>query len=262
VWATPLGAGAGFMAGYALTRMPAFPPRDGVDWLFWLTVPVTAAGIVASVLLRAEALDRRRAWWTSAFGLVAGIVTLVIMLPLTRVGAVSVGATAWTSVVVGVVGIGTVLTIQFAIERVGPVGVVLGLCIIVGGAGVMVMSSNLRIVGIYGLAAAAAVGAVGVWCWETRGACGVAVAAVAIAAGLLTAGKYYPEPGVRWWEFGLIFAAPTLMAAAGAAPVSKGWIKTLVALGLVAAFIGILTIPKALAAKKAAEEDPYQGMYP
>jgi hypothetical protein len=65
---------------------------------------------------------------------------------------------------------------------------------------------------------------------------------------------------VRWWEFALIFCAPLLMAAMAFVPVSEGW-KGVIAVGVVALFVGALTIPKALAAKKAAEGDPYGGMY-
>jgi hypothetical protein len=260
-WAMPVGVGVGFLTGYALFRMPALPPRDGVDWLFWLTLPVTAAGVAASMLARADEPEWRGRLWLSPLGLAAAVVSLAIMLPLTRVGSVSVGATVWTPLAVGLIGAGSMLALQIAIDRVGPVAVMLGLCIIVGGAGVMVMSSNLRIVGIYGLAAAAAVGAVGILCWDRRGAAGVGVLAISLLAGLLSAGTYYPDPGVRWWEFALIFCAPLLMAAVAFVPVSKGWIKGVIAVGVVALFVGALTIPKALAAKKAAEGDPYGGMY-
>lgn len=261
-WAIPVAAALGFLTGYALTRMPTLPPRDGVDWLFWLTLPLAAAAITASVIARPDLSDRRPAWTTSALGLSAGLVALVIMLPLTRVGAVPVATTVWMPFLVGLVGAGLLLALHFAIDRLGPVVVTLALSIVVAGAGVMVMSSNLRIVGVYALSAAAAVASAGALCWDARGASGVSVLTVAIVAGLLTAGRYYPEPGVRGWEFALIYAAPFLLAAVGSMPQKRRWVRGLFALALVAVFIGVLTIPKALAAKKAAEEDPYGGMYP
>src|SRR5688572_242189 len=102
-WAMPLATGAGFLAGYALLRLPSLPPRDGTDWLFWLTIPLTVLAMAAAVLSNggsdtlvrhaAESgdvlvprSDANAAKWNWTFGAAAGLVALVIMLPLARVG--------------------------------------------------------------------------------------------------------------------------------------------------------------------------------
>src|SRR3954470_21230997 len=72
-WGMPVAAGAGFLAGYALIGVPKLPPRDGTDWLFWLAIPATLLGVVDATV------GRRWGW---ALGLAAGMVALVVVLPL------------------------------------------------------------------------------------------------------------------------------------------------------------------------------------
>ena len=249
-WAMPVAAGAGFLAGYGLLGLPALPPRDGTDWLFWLTIPLALLGVV-------EATFSRR--WSWIFGAAAaGLIALVLLLPLMRVGSVP-PASAWATILaLAAFAAGVVLMLRFAIDRLGPVATLAGLCITVGGAGVIVMSSNLRIVGIYGLAAAAALAPVALLSRDLRAARGVSLFATALVAGLLVAGRYYPDPGVTWTHFILVLAAPLLLPVAAIVPMKRHGLRAVIAVVAVTVFIGAIVVPSALAAKKAAESDPYE----
>ena len=248
-WAMPVAAGAGFLAGYGLLGLPDLPPRDGTDWLFWLTIPLAFLGVV-------EARFSQR--WTWLFGAVAGLIALVLLLPLMRVGSVPT-ASAWTTIfVLAAVAAGVVLMLRYAIDRLGPVATLAGLCIVVGGAGVIVMSSNLRIVGIYGLAAAGALAPVALLSQDPRAPRGVSLFATALLTGLLVAGRYYPDPGVSWTHFILVLAAPLLLPLVALVPMKRHGLRAVIAVAAVAVVIGAIVVPNAIAAKKAAESDPYE----
>jgi hypothetical protein len=253
-WAMPVAAGAGFLAGYALLGVPRLPPRDGTDWLFWVTIPVTLLGVVDATV------GRRWGW---ALGLAAGAVAVVIGMPVTP-QTVS-HATLWsTAAVFAAGGVLGCLAARVAEPRAGAWAVVAALCIAAGGSAVVVMSSNLRIVGVYGIAAAAALGPVAVFAGRLNAARSVAVVAVATVAGLLAGGRFYPDPGVTWVNLLVLLLAPALVLAGAFIPGKRAWMRGVVAVVLVAVAVAVVTGPTALSAKKAAEDaqtDPYADYY-
>lgn len=275
-WAMPLAAGVGFLTGYALLGVPSLPPRDGTDWLFWLAIPLMVLGMVEAWFASggaeipgfpADAESTRAHWrstlirlltpWTWTLGAVAGLVALVIMLPLARVGTVSGVATATTSVTLAIAGAVLVLLLRFAAERLGGVTTVAGLCIVLAGAAVIVMASNLRIVGIYGLAGAAALAPVALLSRDSRAGSATCLFAIPVLAGVVVAGRYYAVPGVTWTHFVLILSAPLLLPLAAAIPIGNLRARAVLALAAVAILIGAITLPTAIDAKRAAEDDPY-----
>jgi hypothetical protein len=291
-WAMPLAAGAGFLTGYALLGVPSLPPHDGTDWLFWLAIPLTLLAVVEAVVNRfprgADAETARTdesivaaatpdtpasstpgrsmrfrslTPWTWTFGAAAGLVALVIMLPLTRVGSLSTAATVTTPLLLALAGATLVVLLRFAADRLGPFSTLAGLCIVIAGAGVIIMSSNLRIVGIYGLAAATAIAPVATLCHDYRAARAVSIFAIPLLAGLLTAGHYYPDPGVTWTHFMLILNAPSFLALVAAIPMRRTRVRAALAILAVGILVGAVTIPMAIAAKQAAESDPYEAYY-
>ena len=144
------GGRRGFLAGYALLGLPKLPPRNGSDWLFWLAFPVTLLGM-------ADAMLGRR--WTWIFACATGVVGLVMVRPLAPAN-VTFAECGILAVALAAVGMGIVLLLQAIEPRIGSGAIPWGLCIAVGGAAVTVMSSNLRTVGTYGIAASAALGSV------------------------------------------------------------------------------------------------------
>ncbi len=243
LWAMPAAAGAGFLAGYALLGVPGLPPRDGTDWLFWVAVPLTFLGI-------ADALARRR--WGWVLGASAGAVAFALIRPLWQSG-VSAGALYGIPLLLSVVGAVLCLVIDLSERRVGSVAVVAALCVVLGGTAVVVLSSNLRIVGLYGIAASVALGPVGAVAGRLAAGRSVGVLTIPIVAGLLVAGRYYPDPGVSWTNFVVLMASPLLVLIAAALPGRKNWARGLVAVVLVAVAVGCVAAPTALTAMKAAE---------
>ena len=236
-WAMPLAAGAGFMTGFALVGVPKLPPRDGTDWLFWLAIPVTLLGVL-------DALVGKR--WGWVLGAAAGGVGLVVLLPLVP-GALSTGEVARVAVLLAVAGAVGALCAHVAEPAGGPPAVV-------------VMSSHLFVVGLYGIAASAALGPVAVLTAKLPAGRSVAVVAVSLLAGLLAGGRYYPDPGVSVLNFSVLIAAPALLLLAAAVPGNKAWVRGVIAVLAVAIAVGVVTAPTALAAKRAAEateNDPY-----
>ena len=249
-WAMPLAAGAGFMTGFALVGVPKLPPRDGTDWLFWLAIPVTLLGVL-------DALVGKR--WGWVLGAAAGGVGLVVLLPLVP-GALSTGEVARVAVLLAVAGAVGALCAHVAEPAGGPPAVVAGLCVALGGAAVVVMSSHLFVVGLYGIAASAALGPVAVLTAKLPAGRSVAIVAVSLLAGLLAGGRYYPDPGVSVLNFSVLIAAPALLLLAAAVPGNKAWVRGVIAVLAVAVAVGVVTAPTALAAKRAAEateNDPY-----
>ncbi len=248
-WAMPVAVGAGFMTAYVLlTGVPRLPPRDGIDWLFWAAVPVTLLGAL-------DAATRSR--WGWIFGAAAGGVALLVARPLVP-GAVSTTALWTTAAALAAAGAALCYVARSADRRVGAWAVIGSLCAVTGAAAVVVLSSNLRIGGVYGIAAAAALGPVAVLAVRgTSAAGGVAVVAVSLLAGLLVGGHYYPDPGVGWTPIALLLTAPLLLAAAAALPGERNVIRGAAAVAAVAIAVGAVAAPIALEAKAAAEGDPY-----
>jgi hypothetical protein len=253
-WAMPLAAGAGFVTGYALLGVPKLPPRDGTDWLFWVAIPATLLGVLDAML------GRRWGW---ALGGFAGVAAIVVGMPLAP-HAVSHASLFGTAALLALGGLAVCLAAHFGERRVTPAAVVAALCITLGGTAVVVLSSNLRIVGVYGIAAAAAVGPVAVLAGRLNAGRSVAVVAVALLAGLLAGGRFYPDPGVTWTNFVILLFAPVLLLAGAFIRAKRDWIRGVVAVLAVAIAVAAVTAPTALAAKKAAEEaetDPYSSYY-
>lgn len=244
-WAMPAAAGAGFLAGYALIGVPRLPPLDGTDWLFWLAFPVTLLG----------ATDALTGWrWGWLIGAAAGVVALVIVSPLAP-HAVSVGAMLGTSIGLAAAGAALCFTARVVERRVGARPLVAGLCIVMGGAAVVVFSSNFRSAGIYGLAAAAALAPVAAFAGSPR-ASAVATLAVPVLAGLLAGGHFYADPGVTPTHLVILMATPALLLVGAALPLKRPWVRPAAALLAVAVATAAVAAPTALAAKKASEADP------
>jgi len=251
-WAMPLAAGAGFCLGYALIGVPQLPPQDGTDWLFWLAAPVTILGVL-------DAVFATRVGWLA--GAAAGGAVAVLLRPLLVSGSVS--PREYWLVAAALAGMGAVLclVVDVAASRLGSYAAIGALCMAMGGAAVVVLSSNSRIGGVYGLAAAAALGPAAVLSGRLLVGRSVAIVAVPLLAGSLAGGHYYADPGVSWVNLGVLMASPLLLLAGLAVPGKKKWIRAAVALVLVAIAVGIVAAPTALAAKKAAEadtNDPYK----
>lgn len=246
-WAMPLAVGAGFMAGYACLGVPRLPPRDGTDWLFWLTGPLALVGALA-------ATTRHRLG--SIYGATAGPIALAIVWPLTP-GTVSPTTALTICLALAIVGTALTFIAGWVEEKIGPVPVVAGLCAAVGAAGVEVMSSHLRTVGIQGIVAAAALGAVTFLVTGLRAARGVAVVAVGLLAGFLVGGHFYPDPGVSGAHFVLLMLAPALLALGAVLPVRRQWLRGAVAVAAVLMYVAAVVAPTAYRAKQAADTDPY-----
>jgi hypothetical protein len=260
-WAMPLAGGAGFLAGYAmifahlssdaLVGVPRLPPRDGTDWLFWLAIPAIALGVL-------DALVGKR--WGWALGAAAGVMAWVVMAPLVP-HAVSTTELAIAAAAFAAAGAGLASCARRAEPRVTSAAVVAVWCVTLGAAGIVVLSSNLQIVGFYGIAASAALGPVAAFAGKMpRVGRSVAVTSVLILAGLLVGGRYYPAPGVTWVNLVVLTAAPALLLLGAAIPGKRDWARGVAAVTAVALAVAAVTAPTALAAKKAAEateDDPY-----
>ena len=255
-WAMPLAAGAGFATGYALIGVPRLPPIDGNDWLFWLIAPVTLLGVADAWV------DRRWGWVFAAIG--AGLMALVIALPLVH-GAVTTREVATTCGVMTAVAAVLWFAMRAAEPRVTPTAVVAALCVVTGAAAVVVMSSGLRILGVYGIAAAAALAPVAVLIGRTSSR-GVAVTAVSVLTGLLVASRYYAYPsGISALNLAVLLASPVLLLAGAFVPAKNHtWVRGVVAVIAVAIAVGAVAVPTALRAKSEAEatqDDPYAEYY-
>ena len=271
-WVMPLAVGVSFTAAYwalglsnvpprsgdawpawqawLLAGAPKLPPSNGTDWLFWLAIPVTVLGLLDAIL---------GGRWGWILGASAGAVALGILRPLyTMTDPITLWATV---VLLALVGVLLAWVAWFAEPRMGTAWTLLAFSFTLGAAGVMVMSSNLQTVGVYGLAAACAVGPVAVIAGRGLGSArSVAVVAGPLLAGLLVAGRYYPEPGVPLEQGLVVLAAPVLLLAGALLPVRRLWVRGIVGLLLVVIAVAAVTGPVALAAKKAAESsgsDPY-----
>ncbi|MEI8197869.1 MAG: hypothetical protein WCI73_18390, partial [Phycisphaerae bacterium] len=111
--------------------------------------------------------------------------------------------------------------------------------------------------GIYGIAASAALGPVAVLIGKQRAARSISIVALPVLSGLLVAGHYDPDPGVSWLNFAVLATAPALLLIGCIIPTKRIWVRSLIALLAVSIAVATVTLPTALAAQKAAAEDPY-----
>jgi hypothetical protein len=271
-WVMPLAAGGAFLAAYAAlgiatlpprtpgtpwltwaaAGIPRLPPADGTDWLFWLAIPVTVLGVVDALL---------GGRWGWVLGASAGAVGVGILRPLS---AMIDPQTLWITVGVLAVAGGLLAWVAgYAERRAGPLWTIGVFAAALAGAGVMVMSSNLQTVGVYGLAAAAAVAPIAfVAGRKVQASRSVAVVAAPLLAGLLAAGRHYPDPGVPLTQGVVLLLAPVLLLAGALLPIRREWARGLIGALAVIIAVAAVTAPSALAAKKAAETpDPYGGAY-
>jgi hypothetical protein len=250
-WLLPVAAGGGFMAGYVATNLPqvpGLPPATGSDWVMWVSAAAALVGAAAAV--------SRRPWVAPVLAGVAGIGAFVVARPLWP-HAVSTQALWWTAILVGVTAVIVVGAASWATLRV-PAGWAGGaMSVALAGAAVLVMSSHFRTMGVYGLAAAASMGAVAVaafWAGPKGEAAarGLWVYGVAVLASLLVAGRLYADPGVTGWQLALMLLSPALLPVGALVP-GRGWVKGVVALVAVGALVAAVAAPAALKAKRAAE---------
>jgi hypothetical protein len=257
VWLLPLAAGGAFFVGYAaMVSQVRVPPVYGSDWLMWLAPVAGLVGGVGAIL--------RRGWLPGAL---AGVVALVVVWPLP---AESVSARTWwlTAAGVAVGGGGVVAAIAWSSSRV-PAGWAIGtLAGVLAGAGVLVMSSHFRDMGVYGLSAAVSVvpaAFAGMWIDRrdreagARATRGVAVYAVAVLAGVLAAGRFYAEPGITWGQFVPLLLSPGLMALGAVTPGRRAWVRGVIAITVVGIVVAGVALPAALKAKRAAESGGAEG---
>jgi hypothetical protein len=253
-WAMPLATGAGFLAGYALIGVPKLPPRDGTDWLFWLAVPVTALGaLYATAFGHRHVISQLTPPW------MAGLVTWVVVLPLSA--SLYLPLVMWTAL--GFV-FATYLVHQalgYSGQRLGATPIIAALCVTVGASAVVLLSTNTRILGIYGIAAAVALGPVAALVGPMRAGRSVAGVAMSILAGLLVGGHFYADPGITWLQAAVLYVAPAVVLVGSRIPVGRHvWARGVISLLIVVAVVGAVTVPAALSAKRAAEhtsDDPY-----
>ena len=253
-WMLPLAGGAGFLAGYASSLgssggfgLPRLPPSDGTDWLFWTTLPAIVLSMFAAW---------RRWRWRTIFGAWSGVVVWAILRPLVP-GVLSTATIIETIATTAVLGVIVVAVHSSFAARIGHGWSVLSLCVVLAGAGVTVMSSNLRTVGVYGIGAAAAVGGLVLFAPRLRAAPSIAILAVSILCGLLAGGCFYPDPGVTRIGVGILLASPLLALVGLAVLAKRPWVRGTVALLAVTIAVAAVAAPAALAAKRAAEADPY-----
>ncbi len=248
-WAMPLAAAAAFLTAYwLLSGVPDLPPRDGTDWLFWSAPALAVVGIVDGAA---------RSKWGWALAAFAGGVVFLITKPLTphAVPASMLWITAAAAAVLAPV---LCLAVHAAAPRITAPAALGCLCITLGAAAVVVLSSNLRIGGVYAMAAAAALGPVAFLSSRTPHAPrAVAIYAIPLLMGILASGYHYPDPGVPLHAVIVFCLSPLLMLAGAFVPFKKPLARAAVALLATALAAGAVAGPAALAAKQAAEELEY-----
>jgi hypothetical protein len=164
-----------------------------------------------------------------------------------------------TTAVFAVIGAALAFVASVAQRRLGSFWILAAFCIATGGAGVVIFSSDSRTIGLHGIAAAAALGPVVLLGARLRAAQSVALLAAPLLAGLLLAGHFYA--GVTCTNMTVLLAAPMLLLLGAFLPVKQQWLRGLIALITVTIAVAAVTAPTAIAAKKAAESDPYSDMY-
>lgn len=254
----PLAAGVAFIVAYATTGLPRFPPHDGTDWLFWLAIPLTLIAVGESLFGKlvggAHPTGTSRFGWL--LGAAAGAVTFLLLKPL---GDVSSQVLWTTTALVTLTGVALVFVASLAQRRLGSFWTLAPFCVAAAGAGVVILSSDSRTIGLHGIAAAAAIGPVVVLGARLRAAQSLAILIVPLLAGLLLAGHFYA--GVTHTHMIVLLAAPLLLLLGVFLPIRQQWLRGLIALIATIIAVAAVTAPTALAAKKAAESDPYADMY-
>lgn len=249
----PLAVGVGFLVSYGLTGVPKLPPLDGSDWIFWLAIGMTLAA-VADGAIGNSAGGSRWGWLLGAAA--AGVVAFVILKPLADVSA----QVLWvTTVVFAMAGVALVLVARVAEVRLGSFWTLAGFCVAASGAGVVILSSDSRTIGVHGVAVSAALGPVFVLGARLRAAQSVAILAAPLIGGLLLAGHFYA--GVTCTNMSVLLGAPLLLLVGAFLPLKKRWVRGLIGLMAVTVAVAAVTGPTALAAKRAAEADPYVEAY-
>jgi hypothetical protein len=252
-WAMPLAVGAGFLTGYALLGVPKLPPRDGTDWLFWLAIPATLLGIIDATV---------GGRWGWVLGAAAGGVMCVIAWPLVPHTVPRDGL--WVTVAIAGQCVLVCFTAWYVQPRVPPGAIVATLCLTLAAGAVVIMSSNLRIVGLYGIAAAAAVGPLVLLVGrEGHAPRSVAVVCVCLLAGLLAGGVFYPDPPVSGRNVAVLCSAPVLMVIGSMAPGRRRWVAGVIAILAVGLAVTSVAVPAAREAQRAVEAqddaNPYAG---
>jgi hypothetical protein len=243
----PLAAGVAFLIAYACLGLPRLPPSDGSDWLFWLAIPLTLLALVDSV-------TSPRFGWLLGAG--AGVVAFVLLKPLPDVPR----QTLWmTSIVFATAGVILTLAASIAQRRLGSFWTLAPFCVVTAGAGVLILSSDSRTIGMHGLAAAAALGPVVVLGARLQIAQSVTLLIAPLLAGLLLAGHFYAS--VTCSQMTLLLAAPLLLLVGAFLPLKRNWLRGLIVLVAATVATAAVTAPAARAAKKAAEADPYADFY-
>jgi hypothetical protein len=112
-WAGPLAVGLGFVAGFAaLFAWPELPPRDVVEWLAWLAMPLALAGTVEawggpSLLVR-----------TIAAAAFSPLVVVLLAKPLLGRATVDGGVTSWQLATAAWLGLACLMTAGQLAQRV------------------------------------------------------------------------------------------------------------------------------------------------
>jgi hypothetical protein len=261
----PLAAGAAFVAGYwLLIDGQKLPPLAGSDWLLWTSAAAALLGAVATLL---------RPAWSGALALFAGGVSVYVIARPLSPDAVSPQALWTTAVLVALASAAVIAALTWSASRVPAAWAAGGLVAAIAGAGVLALAYGFRTMAVCGTSAAAALApAAAAAFWfkasnprSARATRGLAVYGVAVLAGVLTAARFYPEPGVSWTPFALLILAPALAAAAAFVPGRRQSVRGAIALAAVAALVAAVVGPPALKAKQAAENpnpaDPYSDYY-
>jgi hypothetical protein len=263
-WLLPVAAGGAFVWGYwRLIDGPKLPPIAGSDWLLWTSAAAALLGAAATLV---------RPAWAGALALIAGVSVYVIAKPLSP-HAVSPAALWTTAVLVALASVAVIAALTWSASRVPAAWVAGGLVAAIAGAAVLALACGFRTMAVYGMSAAAALApAAAAAFWfkasnprSARAMRGLAVYGVAVLAGVLTAARFYPEPGVSWTQFALLILSPALAAAAAFVPGRRQWVRGVIALTAVGALVAAVTGPPALRAKRAAETpnpaDSYSDYY-
>ena len=225
----PLAAGVAFIVAYATAAgIPKFPPHDGSDWLFWLAIPLTLIAVGDSVV-GAAVMAGAHPTWAARYGWVLGAsasaVAAVLLNPLADVES----HVRWVTVAVfAIAGTALALVASVAQRRLGSGWTLAAFCIAIGGAGVVILSSDSRTIGLHGIAAAAALGPVFVLGARLRAAQSVALLAAPLLAGLLLAGHFYA--GVTCTNMSVLLAAPMLLLIGAFLPIKQQWQRGVIAL--------------------------------
>jgi hypothetical protein len=261
-WLLPLGAGLGFLLGYANSLggagagaggfgLPAFPPSDGTDWFFWTMLPAIVLATLAGRSNRA---------WPTILGVWAGVIVWVILRPLVP-ATLSSAATLSFAMVAAIAAPIEIGALRWTAQRTNHAWMAAAISIVVGGASIVVLSSNLRTGGVYGLGGAAALAGTIPFAGRLKAIQPIAIFALCLLCGVLACGLFYPDPGVKPAFASILAGAPLLVLLGPAVPTKKPWVRGAVAVFAVAIVVGAVALPAALAAKHAAEDYPTTSGY-